>query len=397
MSQPRTLTIVTPTFHPELIGTPHYATDAAQWFAEQGWRVRVLTAQPFYPEFRRHPGYGRRTRRERLGDIEIVRVPTIVPKGGRPLWRAVNEANFALQAQLRVRRLRSDAVLTISPGTPWICWPASRARRPGGRHVVLVHDIQHGLAETLGTHRIVSRVLGMIERRALGRADAVAVLTDEMGEALRDLGVERPITVVPIWATVPEPTDALLATTDRTVQYSGNFGSKQGLEVLTALARALHAADPSVRLVLRGAGARYDALAGEIRAAGLDNVAFEAPVATDQLPTVLARSPIHIAVQAATTAPYAMPSKVVNALASGARVLVLTEGHAALARLAEVVEGLELHAPSAAGNAARRIAELLDDVDRPAWRRSVATAAAKRFSRADRLDDLLGLLEGAPS
>ena len=73
-----TLALVTPTFFPELIGTPHYATDIARWFSGRGWRVQVVTAQPFYPQYARYP------------EVSEVEITANVEAAGSLVARQVN-------------------------------------------------------------------------------------------------------------------------------------------------------------------------------------------------------------------------------------------------------------------------------------------------------------------
>lgn len=390
----RRLTVVTPTFHPEPIGTPHYATDLVRWFDARGWDVGVVTAQPFYPDFVRHPGYDRSKRHDHLDGIPVLRLPTFVPPYGKPLGRAVHEANFVAQSLLRVGGRRTSAVLSITPGTPWVTAAARAFRAPGGRHVALVHDVQSGLATSLGiAPGALQGLLRRSERASLQRADAVAVLTPQMGDALRSIGVTRPIHDAPLWATVAVDAERLPPAT-RSLQYSGNFGAKQGVDLLLPLAAELHRRDPGVELLLRGAGHRFDLLRQQIAAAGLSNVRFTAPVDTADLAGALAGSPVHLVLQAPGSADFAMPSKVVNALACGASVVAVAEPSSPLAKLSGDVLGVHHAEPFDIGMAIDRALQILDAPDVEATRRAVARDAAGRFSRDVVLEGLAGLLDG---
>ena len=48
-----------PNYAPEPTGIPPLVTDAAEWLAERGHRVEVVTAVPNYPERSIHPEYRR--------------------------------------------------------------------------------------------------------------------------------------------------------------------------------------------------------------------------------------------------------------------------------------------------------------------------------------------------
>lgn len=336
------LLVVTPTYFPELVGTPHYVTDLVQWLEEAGWEVRVLTSQPYYPDFQRFAGYGRHRRFDRVGQTNIYRLPTIVPKAGSGPWRGINEANFLVQGLIAIARgtiNKCATVLSVSPGTPGAVVLGRHLTARGGRHVALIHDIQAGLAEKLGM--IAPPLMGSLrrfERFAFDQADELNVLSVEMGDAVRSLGVRRDVTVSPLWTTIPRhfpsPKQAAL------VQYSGNLGRKQGVDQLVSLARALADSLPGERLLVRGAGAMSTLLHKARNENALTNLTFAPLVPHDQLAQALASSPIHVVPQQEGCADYVVPSKVINALAAGSVVIAAAPANSALARLAVTIPSL---------------------------------------------------------
>lgn len=389
-ARPR-LTLVTPNFYPEQIGTPLYATDVARWFDTNGWLVTVITSQPHYPENRRHEGYGRHRRHDALGEIKIIRLPTIIPRQSHILWRAVSQLNFVLQGVSRRSPLiRSDAVITISPGTPWALLVGHRWRNKGSKHVGLIHDVQSGLAASLELSKApLTWALRVSERLSISLADEVIVLTDEMASAVEELGVRKPVGVLPLWATIDPMRVPHPAAVPPSVQYSGNFGNKQGVELLTHLARRMECDLPGVQLILRGTGARFDQVQRSILQLGIPDVVFESPVPETQLAKALGHSPVHIVLQAGPSGRYAMPSKIVNALVCGCYVLAVTEGPSPLDSLAKKIVGLEVFERSDLDGVIRRSQELLASPDLPDLRARIARTAATYFDR----DALLHRLE----
>lgn len=185
------------------------------------------------------------------------------PAGGGPLafWRAhraVREAALARPAGLY---LASD--LYTLPAL------AAAARRHGGRLVYDSRELYTALDSAHGRPH-VSAVWGAVERRFVGRADAVLTVGDAIADRLRDrYGIDRPTVLY----NAPEADPA--AAPDRAalrrelalpddgrmvVLYQGLFREGRGLGALVEAARAVEGA----RLVLIGEGA----LADEIRAAG---------------------------------------------------------------------------------------------------------------------------------
>lgn len=344
----RRLLIVSPTFWPEPVGTPKYALDAGRWFAARDWAVTVVTAQPFYPDFELYDGWGRNRRRDHIDGIRILRMPTIVPAKGGALGRMASDLNFAAQAITRgLQRTvpQPDAILSFSPGVP-MAVAAANAFGPSARHVGIVHDIQSGLAAATGLAKgPVIDVMQAVEARCLDRADHLLALSDAMKVALVDIGVRRPIDVAPIWADIEiadRPAPGSMTDTF-TVTYSGNLGRKQGIPLLIDTASVLKERDPSIRLVLRGRGALRATAETEIARRGLDNVHLEDFVPADRLAASLAETDLHVVPQISGSGAFAMPSKVINILASGRPMLALCDEDDPLHRAAE--EQLCLWAP----------------------------------------------------
>ena len=67
-------------FAPEPVGIGVYSGDLARWLAERGHRVRVITAPPYFPQWRAR---GNRYRRERQGGVEVWRCPLWVSRRPR--------------------------------------------------------------------------------------------------------------------------------------------------------------------------------------------------------------------------------------------------------------------------------------------------------------------------
>jgi len=57
---------------PELTGIGKYTGEMAEWLVSRGHEVRVVTAPPYYPEWRIADGYSMAIRR---GAIGVKRVP----------------------------------------------------------------------------------------------------------------------------------------------------------------------------------------------------------------------------------------------------------------------------------------------------------------------------------
>lgn len=322
LSRGRRLLVVSQFYWPEEIGSAPFVTDVARWFAARGWAVTVLTGRPHYPGATVLPDWAEGQRDDELLDgVRIVRHSTLPARGGGAARRIVSEG-WSLAGGLvslgTGRIPRHDLVLSLSPSVLSVA-AGRAARRKGGRHVALIHDIQSGLAGGLGLvgSRGVLSAMRAVERTLLNGTDGMIVLTEAMRVALRAQGVRAPIEVLPIWVDtervrpLPRPEGPL------TVVYSGSFGRKQGLGLVVEMAHRLASRQPGVRVVLQGSGPFESTLRQLVSQRELKNVEFRPLAAADGLDQALAQGDVHLVPQDAAAAPFALPSKTAAILAAG--------------------------------------------------------------------------------
>jgi colanic acid biosynthesis glycosyl transferase WcaI len=322
MSEPSPILFVTRYFWPELIGSAPFTSDLAEWLAKEGRQITVLSGLPHYPGSTVFPAYqGGRVTHETMGQVVVERVRSGAPRHGSALARILNEADFLLRGlwTLATGRIKRHAVvLALCPSILCVAL-ALAARQRGGSVIAVVHDIQSGLAERLGMNGgRLARLMRWVERTTLSRVDLVVVLSQEMKDQLRGLGVTAPIDVVPLWVDTDQiqPTEPTVRPVVR-VLYSGNLGRKQGLSQVVAMAEALAARRPEIEIVLRGNGNQARELVAEITKRQLDNVRLAELQPNEALATALAAGDIHLVPQNPEAAAFAVPSKVYNIMAVG--------------------------------------------------------------------------------
>lgn len=314
---------VTQHYTPEVIGSAPYCADLAEGLVRRGRSVTVLTGLPHYPDpaefehFTADPPL-----RQNLAGVMVERLHSWLLKRRSALLRVAGELAFMLAglfALLRGRLRRYEVVISLCPSIFAVLLGMMATAR-GGRHVAMVHDVQSGLAQSLGIVRfgLLVRLMRLAERFILNRVDLIMVLSTEMAATLRELGVTQPIEILPIWvdaeAVHPRPVPA---GQPPTILYSGNFGRKQGLDQLIALAAALAERRPEVRLLLRGSGGERNAVMTEVAARGLVNVEFADLVPRDRLGEALTAGSLHLVPQKPDGADFAVPSKIYNIMAAG--------------------------------------------------------------------------------
>lgn len=317
------LLMVTQFYWPEPIGSAPYCTDLAEWLASAGWRVKVLTNRPHYPEGVVPAAYRDGSRdREAHNGVDIVRLPPWRPDRRGALGRMVRELLFlarGLGALAVGRSRRSDLVVSLCPSILTVLLGRIACRRRG-RHFALVHDIQSGLAAGLGMvgGRWLPRLIQAVERWALNRVDGIFVLSEQMRERLLDQGVTVPVHVLPIWVDSARIQPAANVAAELvTALYSGNLGRKQALDQVISLAEVLQRRGSEVQVVIRGDGGEAERLREEAERRRLNNLQFRPLVPPERLGASLAEGDIHLVPQDGKAADYAVPSKVYGIMAAG--------------------------------------------------------------------------------
>jgi colanic acid biosynthesis glycosyl transferase WcaI len=400
--QPSPVLFVTQYYRPELIGSAPFSSDIAEWLADNGREVTVLTGLPHYPAAEVFPEYRRgRSTREMFNGVAVERLGAWIPKRRSAAFRMLGEAWFLMNGAFALatgRIARHAVVLSLCPSILSVALGAM-ARLRHGRSVAIVHDIQSGLASGLGMvgGGGLARLMRICERMVLNRADLVVVLSVEMADELRRIGVTTPIEVVPIWVDtdqirpVEAPVDAPV-----TVLYSGNLGKKQGLGQVIAMAELLQARRPEIQIVLRGNGNQADTLRAEITQRGLANVRLAELLPDGRLSEGLAAGDIHLVPLDPDAAAFMVPSKTFNIMAAGRPFVATAAPGSVLWRLRHRSGAFICVPPNDAPAFADAVLQLADDAALRAdlgrrGRQFVERHLAKRKVLGDfmtRLDDL---------
>lgn len=334
-------------YAPELTGIGKYSSEMAEWLATAGHQVRVVTAPPYYPEWRVADGYAawRYAIESRCG-VSIWRCPIWVPARPSGLKRLLHLASFAISSlPVLMRQIfwHPDVIITIEP--PLFCAPAAWlcARLSGARAWLHVQDFEVDAAFDLGILQAqwMRHVVSKSESWLMRRFDRVSTISPNMVRRLiqKDVAPERAV-LFTNWVDIDAifPMDAPSAMRQQlgvasgavVALYSGNMGEKQGLEiVLEAAARLVDEQD--VQFVLCGDGAARERL--QQKYAGLPNVRWLPLQPLERLNDLLNMADIHLLPQRSGVEDLVMPSKLTGMLASGRPVIATANSGTQIARV----------------------------------------------------------------
>lgn len=360
----RRVIIVSLCYWPEKAGSAPPVQQMAEALARDGAEVTVLTARPSYPEQAIFPEYrdGSRDRESHHG-VSIVRIPAPPQQGGGPLSILRTEGRHALGAWWQlIRQPRPNVVIAVCPSILAVL--AMRLGVSGkARRIALVHDIQSGLAKSLGIarHSVVTALLEWLERVTLAGVDQIVTLSEAMVASLRGLGVRTAISIIP-----PTVDDDLIRPQPEsagpiTLLYSGNIGRKQGLEQLVDLAEQLQRRQSDAVLVIRGDGNYRETLQRIAQGRALSNLRFEPLRPAEELGESLAEGQIHLVPQNPAGAAFAVPSKIYSIMAAGRPFVCTAEVGSPLDRLCVESDAFVICPPNRAEALAEAVERLKAD------------------------------------
>lgn len=276
--------------------------------------------------------------------VRVLRVPS--PRLARTslLQRAVNYVAFLVGAAMRalVAR-RPDVILTMTDPPPVGLVGRAVAFVRQAPRVIVLQDLHPDVGLVTGrlTNPVVVRVLGVIQRAVLRRADLVVVIGRRMAEIVAARGVpERRLRVIPNWSDTsgitPRPRlnawSARQGLDDRfVVMHSGNIGQLQMLETLVNAAVLL----PDVEVVVVGDGSGRPALEERLARAPVANVRLVEHQPPENLAETLASADVHVVSLTPGLAGLVEPSKIYGILAAGRPVVAAVDRESEAARLVE--------------------------------------------------------------
>lgn len=349
-------------YSPELTGIGKYTGEMVEWMTRQGHEVRVITAPPYYPEWKVGERYSSWRYRREQGDATVWRCPLYVPKQPSTLKRLLHLGSFALSSffpLMAQRRWKPDRIIGVVPTL--FCTPGMRllGKLSGARTLLHIQDYEVDAMLGLGMAGKgkggkVAKLASAFERSGLHNVDYVSTISRSMMNKAQEKGVPaQKVIFFPNWSEVARfrdvtESDALALrsqlglpsdqTDQKIILYSGNIGEKQGLESVIDAAQQLRNHPWMFVIVGQGGGkARLEKMVSE---RGLNNVKFFPLQSYEALPALLKMGDCHLVVQKRGAADAVLPSKLTNILAVGGNAVITAEPETELGQLCDSYPGI---------------------------------------------------------
>ena len=328
-------------YAPELTGIGKYTGEMATYFSQAGDNVEVITAPPYYPQWRVSEDYrGVGFRKELIDGVTVLRCPLYVPEEVSGLRRILHEISFvasSLRYWLPRYFRRYDYIICVSPPFHLGFMALPHRWLHGTKVINHIQDLQVDAARDLGIIKSegLLNFLEKAEKWSLGKMTAVSTISTGMiSKIVKKELKSDDIILFPNWVDgdlvypVAKPDSARgewgYDDNDRVVLYAGNLGEKQGLENILEVAARMRDVSRLTFLII-GEGGAKSRLVAQARAMGLTNVVFKPLQPLSRLAASLAAADVHLVLQKKAAADLVMPSKLTNILAVGGHALVTAE------------------------------------------------------------------------
>ncbi len=338
---------------PEKTAVAPFATGLCEHLAASGHEVKVITAFPYYPEWKIWEPYrGKLYLDEEINGVSLRRVWHYVPARGSTLrQRMIHDLSFTISAFFAGLFADEFDVIHCTCPPPTLALAAcvlSRIRRRP--YIVKLTDLASDAAVATGILKegVLVRIARAIEGFAYRKADRVVCLCQPFIEKLSARGIDRSkLLLIPDWGDVqrvyPIPNAVAFRrandfTSDQfLVMHTGNMGKKQDL-LNVVRAAELSRNVPNLVWVLIGGGEELTAIEQAITQRKLQNIRMLPLQPVEMMAEMYSAADVLLLHQKAAVVDSVIPSKLLTYMAAGRPVLAAASQFSETARTVERAE-----------------------------------------------------------
>ena len=334
-------------YAPERTSVAPFTTGLCEHLAAQGHEVTVITAFPYYPEWRVWDDYrGRLWRSETLNRVRLLRVWHYVPRRPSRLFhRLAYDASFSAHAFFRgLWTGKCDLIYCVSPPPLAAVAGYALSKLKGVPYVIKLTDLASDAAIATGIVRspFKIRIARAIERLIYDRAARIVCLCEGFIAKLAERRVpSNKLHLIPDWADTesvrplagvsPFRSSSGVAENKFLVLHTGNMGKKQDL---LNIVRAADLSRGELDLVwmLVGEGEERQLIENERQSRALANLKLLPLQPVELLQQVYSAADVLVLNQKASVKEAVIPSKLLTYMAAGRPVLAAVSEESEAAR-----------------------------------------------------------------
>ena len=317
------ITIISHNYFPEDSGIGLYTTGMAEFLAKKH-EVSIITGVPYYPQWKIYSNYSDSSFfvSEIINGVNVYRFKQYIPQNPKFLSRIFQMIHFFFGSLFNCFKIKkTDAVIVVMPFTISIVLGWILKILKGGILWVHIQDFEFDAAlsvKTSSKSKFVSKILFIIEKKILQKADFVSTISKSM---LHKLAKKTKVSQLyfPNWIDYSKinPESAvkseLFNSTTFNVLYSGNIGEKQDWEFYIKLVKSMQCI-PEIHFYLIGEGAKRISVLEALK--NCSNFYYYPPVPYEELNNVLCNADVHVLFQKPEFKDVVLPSKILGMMAS---------------------------------------------------------------------------------
>lgn len=335
-------------YYPEDSAIGLYTTQKAEYLAENGFVVTVITGFPYYPQWKIQKNYKKKSfyLKETINNVKILRVKQYVPQDPTFSKRILHLMSFSAGSLINLLKVsRPDIVISIIPFTTSVVLGWLLKLRYRSQLWIHIQDFEFDAALDSGllkkkTNNLL-KILLKVEKKLLDKANVVSTISYGMINKLKKK-TNTDTYYLPNWIDISMFTKPLkekhpyLKSEKFKILYSGNIGAKQDWNLFLKFINELKK-EKDIEVIVVGEGAEKRNVVKRLEEFSF--VKHYDLVPYSELPILLSSADLHILFQKTDVIDTVMPSKLLGMMASGKPSIVTGNINTEVARVLKESKG----------------------------------------------------------
>jgi len=334
-------------FKPDLIGIGKYTGEMADWLFDHSHDIRVVTAPPYYPEWKLKQ---RLLWHKKEHDSYLIwRCPIYVPSQPKGFTRLLHLLSFALSSiPVLIKNItwKPNFIVSIEPTFFTTPFAILYSKITQSKSILHIQDLEIDAAYSLNILKkgFFYQIIQNFEKFILNRFDTISTISPLMKEQIIQKGVNKDkIYIFPNWADTEKIHPTInnkylrnrlsIKSKQKIILYSGNIGEKQNLPNLINVAEKMQVDYKNYIFLIIGDGASKKRLAEDVKRRNISNIIFLPLQPIRNLGALLTMADIHLVIQHKNISDYVLPSKLTNILSAGGVSIISAKQNTQLSEL----------------------------------------------------------------